>query len=265
MDAPPTLVTTESVSSIYLITASATGSVLSTATGFLTQHGDSLWLITNRHVVTGLNQVDGTVISKTGAVPDKLCAWIPEPASDRIEWAPVSLPLVNGDQRPLWVEHPIHKGQADMAAVRLPSLRGKDFAYDILGLGQVVISPAEILSVVGYPFGIPAGGLRPLDRMPAQGFFGIWTTGWIASEPSLDHDGLPVFLLDSRTRMGQSGSPVIFSRPNGAVPKVGGNIEFHTGRVTELVGLYSGRINEQSDLGRVWKRAALAELVLSTK
>jgi hypothetical protein len=42
-----------------------------------------------------------------------------------------------------------------------------------------------------------------------------------------------------------------------------GSTAIYNGSVTRLLGLYSGRINEQSDLGIVWKAAALAELVAS--
>ena len=52
------------------------------------------------------------------------------------------------------------------------------------------------LQVIGYPYG-QVGGPFP-----------IWSKGFIASEPDLDIAGLPVFLIDCRSRPGQSGSPV---------------------------------------------------------
>ena len=49
-----------------------------------------------------------------------------------------------------------------------------------------------------------------LPVRPVQQDLAIWTRGTIASEYQLDHDGLLLFLIHSRTRQGQSGSPVVF-------------------------------------------------------
>jgi len=67
------------------------------------------------------------------------------------------------------------------------------------------------LSIVGFPFGITGGG-----------GLGVWVQGTIATEPSLDFDGMPRFLIDSRTRPGQSGSPVLAYHAGGALPMQGG-------------------------------------------
>jgi hypothetical protein len=44
-----------------------------------------------------------------------------------------------------------------------------------------------------------------------------------------------------------------------------GSTAVMAGEVVRLLGIYSGRINEQSDLGIVWKVSALNELVTSVK
>lgn len=92
------------------------------------------------------------------------------------------------------------------------------------------------------------------------GAFAIWTRGFIASEPEVDLNDLPVFLIDARTRPGQSGSPVIAYSGAGANPMADGSLAFG-GPVTNLLGVYSGRINEQSDLGRVWKAQAVRDIL----
>ena len=68
-------------------------------------------------------------------------------------------------------------------------------------------------------------------------------------------------LVDCRTRPGQSGSPVIAYRSGGAVRKVDGNTAIYTGPTWRLLGLYSGRINEQSDIGIVWKLSCIMKLI----
>jgi len=45
----------------------------------------------------------------------------------------------------------------------------------------------------------------------------------------------------------------------------GGSIAIGGGMITEFMGVYSGRINEESDIGKVWKASILKELVESIK
>jgi hypothetical protein len=77
----------------------------------------------------------------------------------------------------------------------------------------------------------------------------------------MDWNDLPVFLIDSRTRPGQSGSPVIQYSKGGAVPLADGSTGVFAGPVERLVGVYSGRINDQSDLGFAWKRTVVSDIL----
>jgi hypothetical protein len=75
-----------------------------------------------------------------------------------------------------------------------------------------------------------------------------------------------VFYIDCRSRPGQSGSQVIIYRYKGSrVAYVNGTEGVHMGTnpLLELVGIYSGRIDAESDIGRVWRRSAILELVTS--
>jgi hypothetical protein len=109
--------------------------------------------------------------------------------------------------------------------------------------------PSDFVNIIGFPFGWTGGGS-----------LGIWVQGAIATEPELDYDGLPLFLIDSRTREGQSGSPVIIYKRNGWVTLADGRLYVIYNAVTLLIGVYSGRLSSESDLGRVWKVAAVAEI-----
>ena len=77
----------------------------------------------------------------------------------------------------------------------------------------------------------------------------------------IDFRDLPVFLIDSRTRPGQAGSAVIAYRSGGSVAMTGGATAMFGGPASRFLGIYSGRINDQSDLGLVWKATALRDLV----
>ena len=91
----------------------------------------------------------------------------------------------------------------------------------------------------------------------------ILATGFVASEIDFDQGGLPIFFIDCRARPGQSGSAVIAHRNGGAVAMADGSTALINGEMTALLGIYSGRVNEQSDLGIVWKSRAIKELVES--
>jgi hypothetical protein len=66
--------------------------------------------------------------------------------------------------------------------------------------------------------------------------------------------------VDCRTRPGQSGSAVIAFRGGGSVAVKGGTA-MYGGSVWRFLGIYSGRISDQSDIGMVWKAAAIREVV----
>ena len=153
--------------------------------------------------------------------------------------------------RPRWVEHPRFGERANIVALPLSDLAEvKLYPYDLQGGPPIAVGPADPVSVVGFPFGIQAGGS-----------LAVWATGFVASEMDIDFNGLPVFLVDCRARPGQSGSAVIAHRSGGAVAMQGGGTRISGGSVTKFLGIYSGRLNDQSDLGTVWKASAIAEVV----
>ena len=81
-------------------------------------------------------------------------------------------------------------------------------------------------------------------------------------DPRGELDGiLPLFLVDSRTRPGQSGSPVIIYASGGMVAMENGDSAVFGGPVERLLGVYSGRVNDQSDLGFVWKVQVVIDII----
>ena len=153
---------------------------------------------------------------------------------------------------PRWIEHPTLGAKADFVALKLTQLDDVDLhPYDPSNPGpKIHVGPADSVSVIGFPFGQTAGGA-----------FGVWATGFLASEPIVEFAKLPIQLIDCRTRPGQSGSPVIAYRAGGAVAMDDGSSAMFAGPVDRFIGVYSGRINNESDLGIVWKASAIAELI----
>jgi hypothetical protein len=240
-----------SVQSLF-VEIKARGLLLGNGTGFVVESSSGRsFFVTNRHIVTGRHQLtDQPLDTKTGAVPDELVVWHNSTLGLGL-FQQVSVPLQQ-DGQATWVEHPTLGASADIVAIEVPATSDvRLLPYRTDALIHNRMHPSQRISVVGFPFGERTGQS-----------FAVWATGFIASEPELNHGGKPVFLIDCRTREGQSGSPVIRHEEIGALFMLGDGAN-KTEAETELLGIYSGRINDKSDIGVVWKTYAIAELVLA--
>lgn len=201
------------------------------------------------------------------------------------------------NENKVWLEHPVYKDKVDIVAIDVTDICQK--SIDILcSVGNCKVAKIPVYEnindinfipevtnqvfVVGYPYGYTTTSKRYLP---------IWSRGTIASEYEenltipleyidelnklfnaleLENDDekkreikekiekvyyyeMPMFLVDAKTRNGQSGSPVIMYKKVNDEEK------------TFLLGIYSGRINEKSDLGYVWKTELIKEIVESGK
>ncbi len=241
-----------SIQSLYLVPAHR-GTALASATGFVAQYGGANYLVTNWHVVAGRNPLTGQALDQPGgAVPDRVHV-LHNQRTGLGHWQSRIEPTVDAEGTALWLEHPQHRRRADVVALRLTALDGVAlYPYTLQPSGpQLAVGVSEAVSIVGFPFG-----------RTGCGGFGIWSKGWLATEPDVDFDELPCFLIDSRTRQGQSGSPVIAYSASGGTFE-GDSIVVGGGPSTRLLGVYSGRISAESDLGVVWKASALREILSS--
>lgn len=244
--------------------------LLSSGSSFIVDSDHGSLLITNRHNVTGRNQLTNEPLSSHGGVPDNIDIHIVTPGNGfRVEV--INIPLYDENDSQRWIEHPSLKERADVVAIPLTGLnfddvykfRIKKRNFDVIlkkGAGiplydgdfPLKTRVSERVSIVGYPFGI-----RVIDSLP------VWASGYIASEYDIDYDGLPIFLVDSRTRSGQSGSPVV-QVANGNFIEVDsrefGSLSIN-GLPCKLLGIYSGRINKDSDLGFVWKNIVIEDII----
>ncbi|TAM50812.1 MAG: serine protease [Nevskiaceae bacterium] len=239
--------------------------LLSSGTAFLVANDQSshCTLITNRHNVTGRHQeTDECLDKKYCATPNNIKIYFHKHPLDLGEWHCVKLPLYNEDRSQRWIEHPRFGASTDVVALNLKW--GNDvqkFPYYLktdLDRAKLVVRPAEPISVIGFPFGLSS-----------TGHFPIWATGFMAQELGIVTPDNPTFLIDCRTRQGQSGSPVIAYRANTFTyindsGKVSTNMA--PGVVKwEFLGIYSGRVNSESDLGRVWHVSAIEEVLTAAE
>jgi len=250
-----------SQTSFYLET-SYQGNPMELGTCFFVQRNSKTFLVTNWHVVTSRNPI--TKEFRTKAVePDLLTVKIHK-KSEFIELVDFDVQLKNEDGVNLWLEHPHFSNDVDIAVieVKIPDdcqvLCVEQFIEPFNEKTTVYIK--DDVYVIGFPFGLRAGNVFP-----------IWKRGSIASEPVMDIDNLPKMYIDTASRPGMSGSPIIYKErrpmgitdgdPNLATTKVGNNF-------MQFVGIYSGRLGDKREdmaqLGIAWKFSAVEETISQT-
>lgn len=252
MNRPPILVDPLSVGSV-LLRPMFNDQRLAAATGFIVQGVSGQLLITNRHVVTGRdNQTDQPLDEKNAAIPNRI-AINHVSADDPVAWTETIEELYQGEDgsEPRWIEHPQWKNRADVVALPLKADGVKNVApYDIGTMNaDIHLGPTAGVSVIGFPFGKTAS-----DNLA------IWSTGFMASEHGANYENLPVFLVSCHTRSGQSGSPVVAYRA-GSYLDSRGSWSFGESRIVRFLGVYSGRIHRDSDIGMVWKREVVHDII----
>jgi hypothetical protein len=235
-----------------------TDTVLSSATGFVYSSGAAHYLVTNWHNVTGRNPITNACLSKTLAMPDVISTMFRlknMPGNTRRE--EIRLYSDESMLHPVWYEHPKHGHAVNVVAV--PISESLADTYEVFPINAIPFDTkykeevSDDAFVIGYPFS---------DAMYLE--LPVWKRASIASEPDVDIDTLPKLLIDTATRPGLSGSPVIMQRI-GLHGANGENLdETEFGRIRNLLGIYSGRIGAdelKAQLGIVWKARVISEII----
>jgi hypothetical protein len=227
------------------------------ATGFTIKKQEKLFLITNWHVVSGRNPTTKQLISEFGMEPSHLVAWFHvRYDQDKLTWEPRTCRLYREDGNPNWMQHPMHGSNVDVVALAIDNASDiRSFPINTIAQSDFRVSVSQDVFILGFPRGITGAGKFP-----------IWKRGSIASEPSADLEGLPKCLVDTATREGMSGSPVI-ARYTGYyqnnLDKPSGEDWFGQGE--QFFGIYSGRHIDQDELaaqlGIVWKARVIDEIL----
>lgn len=238
---------------VFIKTAFGT-TELSTATAFFYRRNESTYLVSNWHVFSGRNAQTLEPLDKNCGIPDRLECFALK-ASNFIERVWHSFPLLDDVGDPRWLHHPSLQNQVDVAVlpVEIPeSLR--TFAVNDLAETEMTLRVSHDVFVLGYPLGI-----QDVVGLP------IWKRASVASEPGTS---APRFLVDTATRQGMSGSPVIlryrgFHKSDPTTPAVSAEDWFGEGDM--FVGVYSGRLLGMSELeaqlGIVWKSRVIDEII----
>lgn len=230
---------------------------LASATGFIYKRKGKLYLITNWHNVTGKNPDTKKQICQHGGVPDIISLTLLKSQIPKIDWQNYTINLYDNKKKADWLVHPLHKEKVDVVAIELEiddSFDGIFKPINDIHFDNFKIEVSDNVYILGFPFELNGGG-----------YFPIWKRASIASEPDIDYGGLPKLFVDTASRKGMSGSPVIFRRmglhggENGKlIPKS------IMGEIQGFVGVYSGRIGKteiDAQLGIVWKKDVIDEII----
>lgn len=241
---------------------------LSAATGFVWGHGGSYYLVTNWHNVTGKDPNTGKHLSRTAAEPNRVLAFFSGKGDLRTRPV-IYISLFDESGDPLWLVHPDAGQQVDVVALPIPETIANE-----VDLHPINDLPTEVLDicvgmevfVIGFPLG-PKLALTP-PFSPALLFFPVWKRGSIASEPQMLVGPQRHILVDTASRSGMSGSPVIL-RQRLSVVEGGGIATIDTRPKTRLIGVYSGRIGQSdsldAQLGICWPVELLEQIIAAGK
>jgi len=228
---------------------------LGDATGFVWKRNERYYFITNWHVVSGLNFFTKMHLLKGGSRPNKLrCHFIIRVGDYGREI--IDLPIRNENDEPLWLIHPLQEKRA-IDIVALP-LNHADLKTRVTLLPVNELAPAKIaimigmdVFILGYPFGA---------ELPS---FPVWKRGSIASEPDLVHLTTGYYLVDTASRPGMSGSPVILRSWSNHIPESSNwTINNDNRPVDRIIGVYSGRkIPTDAQIGLVWHVDYIDEII----
>ncbi len=240
---------------------------MSTGTGFFYEYDNEIFLITNGHNVTRMNpeQINRIISSAAFPVIIKTRARIiPKDKPNFMGMSDLfSIFLYKDDtyENPLWYVHPDKGYLIDVVAIPLEKKEIIPEHIKIFPINNYNFDcdydpiPADDVYILGYPFNITGDIELP-----------IWKRGTIASEPGIDIDNLPKIYVDTATRSGMSGSPVIMQRTGihgyDGVKMKGQEI---IGTIRNFIGIYSGRIGAENEfkaqLGIIWNKKVIEEIL----
>lgn len=233
--------------------------VISIATGFLWQYEQENYLITNWHVVSGFHPETNQPLDFGGTTPDLLRVHL-HLAENLGKWESHDVQLSDNQGRPLWKVHKDFATNVDVVVIKIQvPEKFKAFPINVLPSTKshpdFEIKVGQDVFILGYPRGITGGG-----RLP------VWKRGSIASEPEINLDNLPKILIDSFTRDGMSGSPVIAQFIGIHIHNEGTiSPDDWLGESRKILGIYSGRLGTkdslEASLGIVWKISVIEEII----
>ncbi|MCK5610038.1 hypothetical protein KAR91_49650, partial [Candidatus Pacearchaeota archaeon] len=267
--------------SIVHLTMRFQKTVLSIGTGFIYQHESDYFIVTAWHNLTGLHSETLKPLNKNLAIPDNvvvtLAVSIPGFVTTRHSitltlmdedkslfyihkenWPRVDVAVIPFDPHAdYWSEIHLSTGEKrDIRFSPIMSVEGgttseicpiqKYFVpdSDVIQKWLESVEVTEELFIPGYPHNIQDYYAQP-----------VWKRATIASSVRQGWNGEPKFLIDTASKSGMSGSPVLYYSSNGSV-QIYNTIYQLDPDIAILVGIYVGRLGVEGDadpqIGTVW-------------
>jgi trypsin-like peptidase len=225
------------------------GQPLSKGTAFTWERDNKHYLITNWHNVSGRNPNNDRHLSPTAAEPNILYGSFNTKGKNIGDKDLVRIYIRQDSGEANWLVHPTHKRKIDVVAIPLTG----DFVSSIhfysinkMGSPDLLVGIGMDVFVLGYPFGPGKTGLP------------VWKRGSIASEPDLVPHVEKYLLVDTASRPGMSGSPVILRSYGTHVSR--GGVSLTLGAANKFIGVYSGRLHTQDPLDRADRNGLVSNL-----
>ena len=225
---------------------------LGQATGFIWKIDNRHFLVTNWHVVTARDFFTLANIRKDAGRPNKILArfnihgqfW-------KQEW---HIKIRDDNDKPLWLIHPGRRVDITVLEIHFEVEKQVVTLYplNVIATASLRIEIGMEVFILGYPFKI---------EPPA---FPVRKRGSIASEPQLVRMSADYMLVDTASRPGMSGAPVIRrSWSNHLVEP--GRQAYDDRPATKFLGVYSGRIPTdhpaEAQIGLVWDASFINEII----
>lgn len=245
---------------------------ISQGTGFYfglqdSSKGNVLFLVTNYHVLTGYSP-------KESKPPkgDNVIFFLHKDANNPGDVKQIRFPLFTKNGKPIWLSSKDYP-HADVAVIPLVHSLYSD--AKVFGIseewtgGNIKMRPTSKITLIGYPYGY-------YDK---KNWLPIWKTGNIASEPDVNFEEKPLFLIDISAFPGMSGSPA-FAIAYGAYETIEGPTT--VGHVQKFLGIYASMqmfkeekyleeitsesrmgviIDESLELGHIWKASLIIKII----
>jgi hypothetical protein len=222
-------------------------------TGFMWKAREQYYLITCWHVLSMRDFFTGANLRSDAGRPNILRTLfnVRTGSFEKQRW---DIRIRDDGDRPLWLVHPDRRVDVAVLPIEFKpdELIIALYPLNVLANAALRIEIGMEVFILGYPFKI---------EPPA---YPVWKRGSIASEPELAPATTDYILVDTASRPGMSGAPVIRrSWTNHMVqPGVVALLDIPLNR---FIGLYSGRLPTdhpyEAQIGLVWREALIDEII----
>jgi hypothetical protein len=169
----------------------------------------------------------------------------------------IEIPVRDENDNPRWLVHPTHNYRpVDIVAILLNAEELKNrvtlLPINELASGKLAIMVGMEVFILGYPFGSAPPALP------------VWKRGSIASEPNLVKLTTQYYLIDTASRPGMSGSPVILRSWSNHVLESSNWVAVTDKPIDRIIGIYSGRKDNalaEAQIGMVWHVDYIDEII----